>query len=599
MSNVFPIKPSETLLGFASRYACYRGVRLPQLMRLAGIKIWHHASFETAVSRLAKMSGNDANVLAFHSLRLQEDGAFHLLRGELVNRRDVAREAARYCPRCVKEDYELGGSRPISNVYCRASWLNARLTVCPEHEIDIVSISKKYLGYAREDFSSALMDNWSEVVGAERSAAHSEASGYDRYFCGRLNGQVMPNEVLDDLPYHGALRVCEIIGAMEIGGDRIARSKLSFEELQQMSRIGFDILSPGYAALRAFLEKRDHRRQDSDDKGVGKQLYGILYTYLHDHAEMREFAPIIDFVRDHAFSAHPLGPENSFLGGGGVRKFHSIRSASMEYGIHPATLRKMLRAAGLLEAGAKVRDLKVSIDVNAMDELAGRWKDGVPMVYVRERLDASPQVIGQLLEAGFLEATEREVDHKLKKFFSSKQIEGFISQLEELAEVDGDAADMVPLKHCAPFMLYVDIIRGIIDGQFALGISKPPGMPTNLSHLRVDVTAVRQSMGAALPMGYFAARDVTARMAAAVGTVRHLAKEGVFDTTTYRGANGVLSTAYSMHSVIAFTKRHITFRKLARGREHWAKTELRIAQVEPAYDLGGIERIYRKSDLGF
>ncbi|WP_440657784.1 TniQ family protein [Ensifer adhaerens] len=599
MIGTLPIKSSETLLGFASRYAFYRGVRLPDLMRHTGIKIWHYASFETAVSRLAKMSGNDADLLAFHSLRIQEESKFHLLRGQLINRRDVSREAARYCPRCVKEDYELGGSRPISNVYCRASWMNGRLTVCPEHEIDIVSISKQYSGYAREDFTSALMDNWSEVVAAEKSAVRSEASGYDRYFCARLDGQATTNEVLDDLPYYGALRVCEIVGAMEIGGDRVGRSKLSFDELQRMSRIGFDILRPGYGALRGFLEKRDHRRQESDDKGIGKQLYGILYMYLHDHNETPEFAPIVNFVRNHAFGAHSLGPENNFLGRGGDRKFHSIRSASLEYGIHPATLRKMLRAAGLLAADTKVRDLKVSIDVNAMDELAGRWKDGVPMVYVRERLDASPQVVRQLLEAGFLEATEREIGHKLKKFFSSKQIEGFISQLEELAEVDGDAADMVPLKHCAPFMLYVDIIRGIIDGQFALGISKPPGEPTNLSHLRVDVSAVRQAAGKVVPLGYYSASETTTRMAAKIATVRYLVEKGVLETITYRGANAALATAYSMHSVRTFLDRHITFRKLARGRENWAKTELRVAQIEPVYDLGGPERIYRRSDLGY
>lgn len=79
----------------------------------------------------------------------------------------------------------------------------------------------------------------------------------------------------------------------------------------------------------------------------------------------------------------------------------------------------------------------------------------------------------------------------------------------------------------------------------------------------------------------------------------YLVEKGLLETITYRGANAALATAYSMHSVRSFLDRHITFRRLARGRENWAKTELRVAQIEPVYDMGGRERIYRKSDLGF
>lgn len=599
MTSALSIKPPETLLGFASRYACYRGVRLPQFMRLTGIKIWHHASFETAVKRLAAMSGNEAELLASHALRLQEETSFHSLHGQMISRREISREAARYCSRCVTEDYKLGGNRPFSNVYCRASWLNGLLTVCPDHEVDIVSISKKYLGYAREDYSSALMDNWREVVKAEETAAHRKASGYDRYFCDRLNGRSVADEILDDLPYYGALRVCEIVGAMEVGGDSVARSKFSFEELQQMSKLGFDILGPGYPALRAFLEKRDHRRQQSDDKGVGKQLYGILYTYLHDHAEMQEFAPIVDFVRDHAFSAHPLGPENNFLGRGGVRKFHSIRSASMEYGIHPATLRKMLRAAGLLDRDAEVRDLKVSIAAGTMDDLAGRWKDGVPMLYVRERLDASPQVIGQLVEAGILDATDREIDHKLKKFYSSTQIEALFAQMEELASAEADRlVAMVPLKHCAPFMNYSEMIRLILEGKLSVGISKPIGAVTTLSHLRVDESEVRYVAGIGIPTDHYDTRAVASRLTLTVANLRKLAEKGMIATTQYRGPNGLATTAYSKVSIDAFTRSYICFRKLARGRSNWEKTERRVADVLPVFDFGGTERVYRKVDVG-
>lgn len=49
-----------------------------------------------------------------------------------------------------------------------------------------------------------------------------EVSGYDRYFSDRLNGEPAWNEVLDDLPYYRALRLCDILGAMVTAGDRRA-----------------------------------------------------------------------------------------------------------------------------------------------------------------------------------------------------------------------------------------------------------------------------------------------------------------------------------------------------------------------------------------
>ncbi|WP_373413839.1 TniQ family protein [Ensifer aridi] len=598
MTNSIPIAGPETLLGFASRYACYRGVRLPQLMRLTGIKIWHYASFETAVSRLGAMSGNDPSVLASHALRPQ-DAALHLLRGQMISRRDVFREAARFCPHCVCQDFAAGGRRPIANVYCRASWLNKLLTVCPDHEIELVSLSQKYLGYAREDFSSALTDNWAEVLAAADAATPASVSAYDRYFTSRINGDGAANELLDALPYNGAQRICEIVGAMETYGDRVAISKLPFEGLQKAAKLGFDILSSGYEGLRSILQKRDHRREESDDKGVGKQLYGSLYTYLHEHARKPEFAPVVEFVCDHAFSVHALGPENNFLGSGGVRKLHSIRSASVQYGIHPATLRKMLHASDLLAPDCDLRDLKVSIPAEQMDALAARWKDGVPMLYVRKRLDASPQVITQLTEAGHLTASDREIDHKLKKFYSSSQIEAFMARIEDLA-VDQTSVwtDMVPLKHCAPFMVYAEIISLILEEKLAVRIVKSAGAQTTLSHLRVNEAEVRQAAGVGIPAGYYDTRTVAARLPLTVANLGKVVESGMIETTQYRGPNGVATTAYSKASVNAFTRTYICFRKLARQRSNWEKTEQRVAGVAPVFDFGGTERVYRKVDVG-
>ncbi|WP_326912850.1 TniQ family protein [Rhizobium johnstonii] len=589
MVNRFPIKSSETLLGFAARYARERNTRLPQFMRLTGIKIWHYPSFDATVSRLAAMSGNTFEELAIHALRM-EDGWRHKLLGELIDRRDVVRDAARYCPRCLTEDHAQGGRRPFTNVFCRAAWMHARIEVCSEHRIQLHTISQKYPGYAGEDFTSAVMDNWAEVTSAAANAMPVEITGYDRYFSQRLNGVATSNDLLDDMPFYAALRICEIVGAMATGGDRQALSRHSFEALQVMSKTGFDLLSEGYVGLRAFLEKMDSLDVGNDDKSVGTRLYGKLYGYLYDNADRPGFAAVVNFVRDHAFGAHPLGPENNFLGHGGVRKFHSVRSAFTEYGIHPVTMRKLLTAEGLLDdETSPVRDLKVSIDVGTMERIIASWKDSVPMTFARERLDASPQVIRQLVDARILSAATEKSDHDLKRLFSRAEIEGLVARLDSLA-TSGDAPGMVPLKNCVPFMSFVDQLRGILEGRIPFSVSKSDGKSTTLEHLLVDINAVKAVAGVGIPGGYVATNFMTTRLVALADTVIRLASAGVFETIQYRSGNGLTVTAYSEESVRAFLKDHITFRKLARGKEHYAKTEKRVSGVTPVYDFGGFEQ---------
>ncbi|WP_320196666.1 TniQ family protein [Agrobacterium rosae] len=597
MPEVFPILHAETLLGFVSRYAVRRGVRCADFMRHTGISLFRYSSFDTAVDRLAALTGNSPEVLAQHALRLENVG-FHRLCGERIYRNNVYRKSARYCPMCVVQDHAKGGPRPFTNIFCRASWLVDVLTVCPHHGVSMRSSPNLFRGYAHEDFNGNIIDRWKEIVAEATNAEMCGATKFDAYFHARLNGDERESEILDTLPYYGALGICEVVGAMELGEGTVGRSKMSGSQRREAFNRGFDLLNLGYPSLTKFLEKRDSRRRETNDKGVGKQLYGIFYTYLNERVEDPGYSELISFVKNHAFSAHPIGPENNFLGGGGERKFHSIRSASMQYGMHPATLRKMLHAAHLLDADSDLRDLKVSIPVAAMDDIARRWKEGVPAYYLKERFETSPQVVKQLTDAKILVATNREVNHRLKSFYSLAQVEAFISQLERLAEVDDSTSiGTVPLKHCAPFMTYVDIIRNVLDKKLRIWIRKPSNSGTTFAHLRVNEDEVRILAGIGLPEGHYGTGLVAARLALRVGYLQTLEAIGLLEVSLFKGPNGIMTKAYPKASVNAFTKRFISFRKLARGRNNWEKTERRVAGLVPAFDFGGVDRLFLKTDV--
>jgi hypothetical protein len=157
---------------------------------------------------------------------------------------------------------------------------------------------------------------------------------------------------------------------------------------------------------------------------------------------------------------------------------------------------------------------------------------------------------------------------------------------------------MVALKNCVPFMPFVGLLRGILDGAIPAGIVKVAAAePTTFSHLRVDLDAVKAVADIGLPDSYFDSGNVTARMVVLAETINWLGNEGILETVRYKSGNGLVVTGFSKTSVKAFIADHISFRKLARNKVKWEQTEQRVATIAPVYDFGGTERIYRRTDL--
>ncbi|WFU04689.1 TniQ family protein (plasmid) [Rhizobium sp. CB3171] len=598
MAHTLIIEDSESLPDFVSRYARFRGVPLVDFMRHTGTRVWRNKGFELAVTRLAKISGNDPRVLAAHSYRFQPSRLLSFL-GQTVDPKVMYRKAARYCPHCVIEDVNTYGSNKFARLHCRAAWLNPVLTVCPKHDIAIATSSTAYHNYRCPDFTGALADNWKEVVDAANNAAAVPSTGSDRYFSDRLNGQAVHNEVLDDLPYYGALAICEIVGATELkrpyGGRHHILTAASREPVQH----GFEILQSGYSGLRRWLDTIDERGIKWNNNSVGVRLYGPLYSYLKYRVDDPEFAPIVSFVRDHAVRAQKIGPENDFLGQKGFGRFHSTRSAAAQHGIPREIICRKLKAAGVqgeIALGSGVRTL---IDVKQMDEFAARLKDSVSKIYVQERLGVSEPTIDRLREAGLLTVTKLTSHPRARSHYSSMQIETLIGRLEELARTSGDRDATVPLSKCAHFMTIAGMIVHALKGDLTLGIKKEGHEATTVLHFVVDPREVaRLAPKVIVPDHHYSCFATLNRMAVSADTVRSLGELGVLKALEYTD-QGAVHTAYSMASIRTFLLHHISFRRLAGSKSRWETTERRVSGIKPVFDFGGVERIYRKSDLGF
>ncbi len=598
MAHTLAIKDSEPLLAFVSRYAHFRGVPMKDFMQHTGTRVWRNKDFNLSVARLARISGNDPQVLTEHAFRLQP-GKLHTFLGQIVDPKVICRQSARYCSHCVIEDSHTSESKKLSLVHCRAAWLNPLLTVCPQHRIAISTISADYVDYRRPDFTRTLMDNWAEVVDAANNAVAISSSESDRYFCDRLNARSVRNEVLDDLPYYGALEICEILGAMELEQPSRGRRHILTADSRETIQRGFELIQPGYSTLRDWLQAIDLRGIRWKGPALGKQLYGPLYSYLKYREDDPEFAPIVKFVRDHAVRAQKIGPENDFLGQKGFGRFHSTRSASTQHGIPRDTISRKLKAAGLRAKTGGVSGVRTLIDAKQMDEFAARLKDSVSKMYTSKRLSVSEQIILRFQKASLLTVTKLTSDPKGRNYYSSAQIEALIARLEERARMIGDKDTMVPFIKCTRFMSFDKMIVHALKGDLTLGIRKKGHETTTLSHFLVDVNeAKRFAPKTVAPTHHYSSFATIQRLAVSPDTVRSLGDLGVLKALEYTEKGG-MHTAYSMASVRTFLLHHVSFRKLAGSKSRWETTEHRVSGVKPAFDFGGAERIYRKSDLGF
>lgn len=598
MAHILIINDSEPLLSFVSRYAHFRGVPMNDFMQHTGTRVWRNKDFDLSVARLARISGNDPQVLKAHAFRLQPS-RHHAFLGEIVDPKMIYRKAARYCPHCVIEGSYVSGSKKLSHVHCRAAWLNPFLTVCPQHRIAISTISADYVDDRRPDFTRALMENWAEVIDAANNGIAVPSLESDRYFHDRLNGQAVHSRVLDDLPYYGALEICEIVGAIELERPPRGRRHILTEASRETVQRGFELLQSGYSGLRSWLEAIDLRGIKWSNPVFGIQLYGPLYGYLKYRVGDPEFAPIVAFVRDHAIRARKVGPENDFLGQKGFGRFHSTRSASTRHGIPKNTIFRKLKVAGLHTETGGGSGVRTLIDAKQMDEFAARLKDSVSKTYVKRRLGASEQTIDRLREAGLLTVTKLASDPNGRNYYSSAQLETLIGRLEERARVGGNVNATIPLLKGAHFLSFDRMIVHALKGNLTLGIKKEAHEATVLSHFLVDTQELaRLAPKSVAPAHHYSCYATFNRMAVSADTVRSLGELGVLKTVEYT-EQGVVHTAYSMASVRAFLLHHIAFRRLAGSKSNWETTERRVSGITPAFDFGGVERIYRRSDLGF
>ncbi|NKL25506.1 hypothetical protein GFL92_01545 [Rhizobium leguminosarum bv. viciae] len=445
LANVPRLMPTEPLPNFLSRLAAVNGARsLQDFRRHFMLKTHKSYGTEDLFARIQKLTGIAEDVLASHSL-------FHATGHSELNHTklrwtNLHTASARYCPLCIQDDYLRGDESIKGRYWVRGGWHAVNNHVCIEHSVELFTSPTAYNAGNRWDFSKHVRDNPMEVENAAATAMKCGIHAYDRYFDQRIGGSFQSLHFLDSIPYHIAYRLCELIGHMKLGaGDATSR------QLHDARREGFTILADS-KKLQEFLDELRDRHITREKTSSRYLVYGPFQGYLAQLIEVPGARPLIDFVRDHAMSALAIGPEDDFLGGGGVRQWHTIRTAKLAFDIDTRLMRKMLIESGAIaESNSLLKDNDILVPAAHIEELARAHGDSVDLQYVKKTFGVVEATARQLFNIGVIKPAYGAAEG-MKARFSRTMIDATLEAiLSGLPVVNDD--------HDGGFVSLIDAIR--------------------------------------------------------------------------------------------------------------------------------------------
>lgn len=642
------IASDEPLSGYLSRLAASRGVRLWDF-RIHGSILARYNKKPRYYAHISAVTGIEPDKLKRHDM-VKIGGTFNTF-GMTFDVKDIWAKSARACPCCIREDIDRGVGRIVARPRLRFGWMLRTLGRCEVHDVPLVVIGTDYDRFSYGDFAGAVSQHLlgksasaavagaaftSVVTGATSSdgpgpavietTTSTKVSGLDldsdRYFQGRLRCEAgasrrQVNEaddlrMLDAMPVPAALLLTEVIGGMELFGDRYWRSAATGDDRQAAVIAGFKVTRRGHGGLREFLARLDEIHWRASRRGHFKNLYGRLQELLSSRIGVEGYEDVIRFVAEHAHSNHTLGPEDAFLGTNFPRRLHSIRTAEVAHGIHRITLRSILDSAGLLPAGSNQQsDGRVVIAAEIFDKLIGDWRERLPVEHAKTRFGISGVALQELVRQGLV--AENESLGSGSRRLSKASYLDFIERLDRLPRATPDAGmrnlqDMTRIVSRS----YGEIVSLILDGTITkavvhhLGIGgvSQDGEVSKTDHfgfdkIFVDPLEVKQAFHVASPPG-ITFQCAERMIGTTTKTVKRLAAAGLLKTVVADNPmHRIPQTYVSPSGLEEFQDTYISLFEFSKGRGQIARVKKRLAAagIMPAFEEAGAATFYRRDAL--
>jgi hypothetical protein len=246
-------------------------------------------------------------------------------------------------------------------------------------------------------------------------------------------------------------KLTETVGAIVNHGRSFVTGNLTGAEWLEAGRSGFAITSAGPVAFAEFLRSLHDRFWSGDGDFGGRVIYGRLYEMLAHENEDPAYDPIRDIIRETAVASLPIGPDHRLFGVTSPRRWHSVHSATKEFGLHHKTARKMFAAARLIPSDDETADSRTLVDAVEMEAFIRRWQSSLKTDTARERLNIGRSSWDIVLKEGYVKPLIEDYQtHGVAPLFPLYELDRFLARLEAVAPV-GTASndDFVSLTSAA------------------------------------------------------------------------------------------------------------------------------------------------------
>ncbi|GJE52108.1 hypothetical protein GOFOIKOB_5176 [Methylobacterium tardum] len=431
----FDLKADESVPSWISRLAVHNGAGTAREFCLdMGFTFQDCVDGEpAALTKLSALTGTPVEMLERASLRA--DGSNFLLGPERLSHKLLRRTKVHVCPLCARDDIEAAARTGEPAPYGRTLWQLSVIRTCLDHHRALIQIAEG-ARTSTHDFTRLLQGRAAEILQAAKLPLARAPSSLERYVVDRLTGKPTGAPWLDQLDLYAATATCELLGALITVGAKAKMKSLSESALHHAGDVGCTIARGGETAIQEVLSDVYRRHVFKPHGSEGPPgVFGVLYQSLSLRQNESIFAPVRDMVRRQIAEIMPVGPGDIILQQPvETRVYHSITSAARETGRHPARLRRILAAAGLIRPDhAQIPDNLVTFEVESGRALLEAHTDSVPLNEVRRYLGTSLAQANLIVEHGFIQPRIKNRGKRNQKLnaFSRDDIDQFLARLSD------------------------------------------------------------------------------------------------------------------------------------------------------------------------
>jgi hypothetical protein len=608
------LNPGEPPTSYLSRLARANGVSAREFCSDWGIKFQDVVEGNAAaLDAMAELGGVPAADLMRFAFIRGEGFAFEH-RGEKLVRDLLRRRRIMVCPACLVHDIQSNPkTEPLLATHNRADWSLDAVRVCAVHDAELVEVADGKDWDTRHDFVNLLEPHVDRLGALARRAKARQPTDLERYVLSRLAGVAGQAEFLDKLDLHVAIRICEVVGAVDLFGSKVVLSRLTEEQRHLAADRGFVIAAGGETAIEMFL--RDMHRSFARGRGTNEgssgppAAFGSLYRFLKPNAKGQtkpkdaDFAPVRMFLADFIKRNFSLGPGDSVFGEPiGERRLHSVHTLAIEAGLNPFRLRKVLRASGIVgEEQMGYSYNNVVFDAEAGRAAVAKASDALSLSGAADRLGTAPTRAAYFVAHFLIKPFLHDEKFGMKPRFAVSDLDAFMSRLlygARRVTVPNSQRMTIAAATRRANCSAATIVRLILDQKLGW-VGRQAGKKGYESVL-VDIDEVREKVRVR-GHGGLGTRQVAAALKTSDWVATALIGGGHLSTSVARNAVNRRQTVVMPEEIERFKAEYVSAWTLCLERKKHVslvKLEMERNGVRPAFDPEIVGTVfYRRSEI--